>query len=71
MLSANYKCMLATSQGVTAQELCSPQQKADKKLIFHAYTYFESSPVSTIAIYSPSADSDAIVLSVSLLNNYK
>lgn len=42
LLSTNDKYILATLQGVTAQELCFPQEEADIKLIAHPYSYFES-----------------------------
>ena len=52
-------------------ELASTQEEADTKLILHANYHLMSSSSSDVTIFSPSGDTDIIVLAVSLLKEYK
>ena len=72
VISSYNNCISITSSGITEEEgLQSSPEEADTKLTLHCHTIASTLPSSTIILRSHSGDTDAIVLAVALLQEYK
>jgi len=70
ILSNEDECVKLTSRDKEDQlELQTTQEEADTKLILHAHHYLQSTN-QCVTIYSPSGDTDVIVLAIALLKPF-